>query len=179
MAQKQEEDGESKRYYKRPMKEEDDDPPEVEIEIKGPMTMWITILVIGLVFQFIVAPTASYGSLSSTGSLINSISKYILYLPGAIILPLIVSVWVGEKIGSTKRRVKPAFTAGLLNAIYIALIYAVAIFIIYLLIYYVAPNTLPTGFGINTFATYLIAIPLVILLVLTPLFASLSAARHM
>ena len=147
-----------------------------EVDIYGPMAFWIGLLILGLVVEFVVGPLAKAAGTPSQA--FAALANYILYLPGAIILPLIVSVWVGERVGSSGRNVHEALRVGLLNAIYVAFVYIVAIFIIYLLIYYADSGALPANFTVNSFVTFLVAIPAVIVLVLIPLFSTMSAARH-
>ena len=154
----------------------DDAIKKAEIDIFGPMSFWIGLLVIGLIIEFVIGPLAKLAGVPQ--QLFTTVANYILYLPGAIILPLVVAVWVGERVGSSGRRVGEALRVGLLNAIYVAFVYAIAIFIIYLLIFYGDAKALPTGFTLNSFLTFLIAIPVVIVLVLIPMFSTMSSARR-
>lgn len=149
----------------------------IEIDIKGPLVFWIAILLAGLLLALIIAPLLGTGT--NLGGISATIGGYILYLPGSIILPLIVAIWVGERVGSARSRIKNSAKVGLVNAAYACLIYAVSIFIIYLLLYYVSPGFL-TGSSItlNTFLTYAVAVPIIIVFVLIPLIAALSSARH-
>jgi len=147
----------------------------VEIDIAGPLIFWITMLVIGLLAVLVFEPV--FSNIAGVKALMGDISQWILYLPGSVILPLIVSIWIGERVGSTKGNVKAAAKAGEINALYTTLIYIVAIFIIYMLIYYISPGSLQSISLVN-YAEYVIAIPAIIILVLTPLVSALSGARH-
>ncbi len=147
----------------------------VEIDIVGPLTFWIVILVVGAIIQFVLIPLTS--SVPSVNPILVSIAGWILYLPGSIILPLVVAIWVGERVGASRNQVKSAVKVGLVNAVYAALIYAVAIFIIYLLLKYISPTFLGT-ITLTTFVEYVVAIPVAIVILLIPFIASLSAARH-
>lgn len=149
----------------------------VEIDVFGPLTFWLVILVIGVILELIIAPIASSLGNSGLQSLVIAISGYILYLPGAVILPLVVAVWLGERVGATKNNVGPAVNIGLVNAAYTALIYAVAIFIIYLLIKYITPGFL-SAVSLTMFLEFVVIIPIVIVVALIPFIAALSAARH-
>ena len=146
-----------------------------EIEIGGPLVFWITMLVIGLLAVLVFEPV--FSNVQGVSALMKAISGWILYLPGSIILPLIVSIWIGERVGSSKGNAKSAAKAGEINAIYTTLIYVVSIFIIYMLIYYISPASLQSN-SLVSYAEYAIAIPAVIVLVLTPLVSALSGARH-
>jgi hypothetical protein len=148
----------------------------IDTDIFGPMAFWIFMLAVGLIIEFAGVPIAKLVGAPTSG--IITVANYLLYLPGAIVLPLVVAVWVGERVGSVGKKVRLSLKVGLLNAIYVALIYSIVIFIIYLIIYYIDAKALPVGFTIDSFITNLIAIPVIIVLVLTPLISSVSAARH-
>jgi len=152
----------------------------IEIDIFGPLTFWLMFLIVGLIIQLVLIPVMASNSNqnSSVSSILIEISGWILYLPGSIILPLIVGVWMGEKIGATKNKIKSAISIATINAIYTAIIYAIAIFIIYLLIYYITPGFIKNLGGIITLAEFVIIIPILIIIILVPLIASMSAARH-
>jgi hypothetical protein len=147
-----------------------------EIVITGPMTFWILMLCISLLLSFLIAPVL--GIKTKLGSDALLISQYILYLPGSLILPLIVSLWVGSRIGSSGRQIKVSIKAGILNGVYMAVVYGIAISAIIISIYYINPTALPSGLGLETFAIRSMGIPAVIVIVLTTLISFLSAARH-
>ncbi len=150
--------------------------PNEEINIVAPMSFWIAILVIGLLLRFAIGPAAHSVGLNSKD--FTLVANFILYQPGAIILPLIVAVWVGSKVGRAHKNSNTIGKVGLVNAVYAAVIYSVAIFIIYLVFYYADASALPTTFTLGGFALNVLAIPDAIVLVVTPLLAMLSSARH-
>ncbi len=145
----------------------------MEIDIVGPLSFWLGILVLGVVIEVVILPFTP----NSISGLIGQIAGWIIYLPGSIILPLIVAVWIAERVGATRNKVGPAVTVGLINAAYTALIYVIAIFIIYLLIKYITPTFL-SSVSLTTFAEYSVGLPVAIILILVPVIAALSAARH-
>jgi hypothetical protein len=147
-----------------------------EIVITGPMTFWILVLCVSIVLSFILAP--SLGIKTKIGGDILLASQYILYLPGSLILPLIVSLWAGSRIGSSGRQIKAAVKAGVLNGVYMGVVYGIAITAIILAIYYINPAILPNGLGLENFAIRSIGTPIAIVIVLTTLISLLSAARH-
>ncbi len=149
----------------------------VEINIWGPLIFWIFFLILGLALELLVAPVVKASGSVGIANTIGTIAGYIIYMPGSIILPLIVALWIGERVGASHAKLGSAATVGIVNAAYAALIYAVTIFIIYLLIKYVAPGFLST-ITLESFVIYAVAIPIAIVVVLIPLIASLSAARH-
>ncbi|MCL5429862.1 MAG: hypothetical protein M1504_00095, partial [Candidatus Marsarchaeota archaeon] len=61
-----------------------------EIDIFGPLTFWIMIMVVGVIIDVVLAPITQAGGQTNIANLLLKISNFILYLPGAIIWPLIV-----------------------------------------------------------------------------------------
>lgn len=111
--------------------------------------------------------------------LLESIAGWIIYFPGYFILPLVVAVWLGERVGASRNKVTSAMTVGLINAIYAILIYVIAMVIIYLLITAIKPSFFSaSNISLVSFAENAIGIPVAIVLILVPFIASLSAARH-
>ncbi len=147
----------------------------VEIDIVAPLIFWLALLLIGVLALLVLKPV--FANITGVATLMAEISQLILYLPGCVIMPLIVSIWIGEKAGQAKNGIKSATKIGEINAIYATLIYIVAIFIIYLLIYYISPASLQS-ISLVSYAEYVILLPAVIVLALVPIVSALSAARH-
>ncbi|MGC8571906.1 MAG: hypothetical protein ACP5LH_01325 [Candidatus Micrarchaeia archaeon] len=151
----------------------------IEIDIIGPLTFWLSFLVMGVIIQLILIPIFNNSIDNSIIEVLNKISGWILYLPGSLILSLIVALWIGERIGATKNKVKSAVIIGVINAVYTIIVYIIAIFIIYLLISYIEPTFIKDyNLTLTLLAEYVIIIPSAIVLILVPFIASLSAARH-
>ncbi|MCL4383258.1 hypothetical protein M1278_01310 [Candidatus Marsarchaeota archaeon] len=146
-----------------------------EIKITEPILFWVFMLGIGLLLILIVnldpsaIPSSSLKFLSEAGTAI-------IYIPGAIIFPLIVSLWIAERIGNSKRKIKSILSSSFLNTSYVFLVYIIAILIIFLIIHYINPNFISINF--YNFIIYLAAIPFVILFVLIPILSLLSFARR-
>ena len=149
----------------------------IEIDIFGPLAFWLVILIMGVLLALVMAPILNGAGNTGLAATITAIAGYILYLPGSIILPLIVAVWLGERVGATKSELGSAVPIAAINAAYTALIYAVAIFIIYLLLRYITPSFL-ASVSLATFILYVVVVPIIIIVLLIPFIASLSAARH-
>ncbi len=147
----------------------------VEIDIVAPLIFWIALLLIGVLAILLFQPI--FSSNKGISTLMTDISGWILYLPGSLIMPLVVSIWIGEKAGQAKNGIKSAAKIGEINAVYATLIYVVAVFIIYLLLYYISPASIQSKSLIN-YAEYVILLPAVIILALVPIVSALSAARH-
>lgn len=147
------------------------------IKVTGPLVFWIGFLVLGLVIELAFVPLVNAIGAQGAAAFLGKLGGYILYVPGAIILPLIAALWIGERVGSSGKPMHAALYSSVINALYTALIYVVSIFIVYLVIKY-AGITLVSGLSLVQFVEYVIAVPVVILLVLVPLFTTLSVARR-
>lgn len=154
--------------------------PQPEIGISGPLTFWIAILVVGLLLVIFAIPLMASLNLDPMGSALQHIGGYILGFPGVFILPLIVAIWIGERIGSSSDDTGRALKIGLINAMYVSLVYAVANFIIYLIIAFIAPSAeqMATLYSqLSYFALEALALPIVIIMILIPFFGAISKAR--
>ncbi|EQD63859.1 conserved hypothetical protein, membrane [mine drainage metagenome] len=147
------------------------------ITLSKPLAFWFGFLVLGVIILLVVVPLLPDIGLVSISPALSNIAKGILYLPGSIIFPLIVALWIGERVGIAEDRMHSAVTIGLLNTVYTAMIYIIGIFMVFLVLYY-SKNVLPLGMNTHDFLLYLVAIPVTILIVLVPSFSAMSAARH-
>ncbi len=148
-----------------------------EITLAKPLAFWFGFLVLGVLVLLVFVPLAPKLGVSSAVSALDNLAKGILYLPGAIIFPLIVALWVGERIGMSGKGSHSAVSLGLFNAAYTALIYAIGIFIIFLVIYYSGTSN-SLGITTHDFLLYLLALPISILILLTPTFSVMSFIRR-
>ncbi len=148
-----------------------------EIHLSKPLAFWFGFLIIGVVILVAVIPLLPNIGMSSFSAVLGALAKYILYLPGSIIFPLIVALWIGERVGIVENRIHNALTIGLLNAVYTSLIYAIGIFVVFLVLRYSA-NMTAIGVTPQGFLVYLLAIPVSILIILIPTFSAMSAARR-
>ena len=156
----------------------DSDADKRGIHLSKPLAFWFGFLILGMLVLLVIIPLLPDIGMSTLKPALEDLSKGILYLPGTIIFPLIVALWVGERVGIVENRVHNAATMGLLNAAYTALIYVIGIFVVFLVLYY---SGYIASLGITTlhdFLIYLIAIPVSILIILIPTFSVMSAARR-
>lgn len=144
--------------------------------IRGPLSFWIGFLILAVIIQLVIVPVLSGQNLTDVATLLGNIAKYLVYLPGLLIFPFLVSIWIGERIGDSVGKTGNPLREGLINAAYASVIYGIAIFIVFLIL-----NVGQSGIfsQLNSIYSliYLIAIPVPILLVLTPAFALLASAR--
>lgn len=146
-----------------------------EIKITEPLLFWIFMLGLGL-FLILIINSNVLSISNQTSKFLLEIGEGIIYIPGAIIFPLITSLWIGERIGNTNRKTKAILSSSLLNTTYIFLVYVISILIIFLLIHYV--NSSFITLNLNDFLIYLVGIPFIILFVLIPILSLLSSVRH-
>ncbi len=88
-----------------------------------------------------------------------------------------MAVWLGERAGSITVKSGRILRLSIINSLYTAIVYAIGIFIIYLIFLYVSSVGLST-IKFDDFLMYLVAIPIGILLILTPIIALLAGARR-
>lgn len=152
--------------------EEDEDEEVVEkksqISIAEPMFIWILLLVIAMVIN--VLANSSYVPTGNVSNILKASAHFILFMPGAIILPTIVGAVIGAEIGRRAKTMSAAIRSGLINGIYATIIYLITIFIIYEVIVYIIPALNP---GAEFLAVSWLAIPSVIVILLSILFAAL------
>ncbi len=149
--------------------------PQGDIGIAGPLAFWIIMLLLGLAF-LILFPAGRANASGSTRFILYDIGPYIIDMPRAIIFPLIVALWIGMRTGANTQNIRKAIDVGVINAVYTSVVYAISIFIIYLIAVYSSVEllkSLPT----DTFVVYLVIIPVATLLILTPLIGLLRRAR--
>ncbi len=143
------------------------------VSLFGPLFLWALIIIIGIILEVVVPAVLGKG-FASYAAIYKTAGNYILTLPGAIILPLIISVWIGHKVGETARNAISAVKLGLINGVYASIVYGVIIFITQLILKYTTTYALTTDFIIK----YLVAIPIAIVIIFTIIIALLNEMRH-
>ncbi len=148
------------------------------VSIIEPMLFWVILLIIALVLRMVLTFTGLVGSTGSIYNLLNSFSNYVLFMPGAVILPLVVGAIIGAQVGIKAHSMELAQRGGLLNGVYAAVVYLVAIIVIWAIVYYVivpsAPSVLPSVLFL--IGEWLVA-PVAILILVSFFFAVLSHSR--
>lgn len=158
------------------VKDKEPEPVRTHADVSGPITGWIVVLFIALAIKlFLSGP-----SLNSTGSglisILLSLSTFILFLPGSLILPLVVGAAIGTEVGLSAPKMTSAQKGGLLNGVYAALIYSIAIVIIYEVIVNIIPSLAP-NLTMQFLLYYWLIYPIVIIIALCEVFAIISYAR--
>jgi len=143
-----------------------------EVGLVGPLVLWLGVPVLGLVMKLLPVLMPSIRFADS----LPKIGNYLLYLPSSIVLPLMVGLWLGHRVGSNAKDVKDVPKVVLLAATYVSFIYVVAISIVYFLITYIEQG-FATTLPINSFLGLVVGLPVAIVFVLATLMGVLSAAR--
>ena len=143
-----------------------------QVSIAAPMFFWLLLLIIAVVINALI--NAGYISSGKMLSILKASANFILFMPGSIILPTIVGAFIGAEIGRGSKSMYVAIKSGIINGVYAAMVYIIAIFIIYETIIYILPNINP---GVNFFEENWLAMPTAILIALSLLFAGLSHSR--
>jgi hypothetical protein len=144
------------------------------VNLAEPLFFWIVILALALFARFVTTYTSAFSHTGEIYSFLTSASNFFLLSSGALILPLIVGTVIGSEIGLKASNLAGALKAGLLNGIYTAIVYVIAIIIIYEIMLYALPNPeITTTFLING----LIVPQVVTVLILIEIFAILSHGR--
>jgi len=143
-----------------------------QVSIAAPMFFWLLLLVIAIVINAL----ANFGYIPGGKilSILKASASFILFMPGSVILPTIVGAFIGAEIGRRSKSMHIAIKSGIINGVYAAIVYLIAIFIIYETIIYVMPNISP---GISFLEENWFAMPTAILIALSVLFAGLSHSR--
>jgi hypothetical protein len=84
------------------------------------------------------------GRYSEAFSSVGGMAKLVLFMPGSIIIPLLVGIAIGVKVGNRSKTAARSARMGMLNGIYASIIYIVAMVIVYEVMVYVSPSLLPT-----------------------------------
>ena len=142
------------------------------VSLTGPVALWLVFVLIGLLL-LVTAPLLGTGRY---GSMLALAGTSIIGPPGDMILPLIVAIWVGERIAAMRKGTGASANLAFANAAYMALVYAVAIFVVYLMLAYARP-AFAASISITQFLIYYLALPAALVILVTPIFTLLSVLR--
>lgn len=151
--------------------------PQADIAIGGPITLWVGLVLIAGIFQLVLYPLFQSSILSPWLSSLNVLASAALYIPGIFILPVLAALWLGHRAGITEGSSGDIAYRGAINAIYASVVYLIVVFMLY-----IVSESLQTGIlstlPMVAFMEYIIAIPVLVVLVIAPLFGVISSARR-
>ena len=170
-------------YYRRETMEEDlgtqvrkKEKPYHASTIAGPLMFWIGLVLIAAFAQMVVAPVLKGFGPVQFGNYLTMASNYVLYLPGLIVLPILVAVWVGMNIGNSATEKGYRGVRGLLDGIACALVYGIVIAVVYALMNLKVIGIL-SGVGLAPFIEYTAIIPMALVIAITPIVTMLLGLR--
>jgi hypothetical protein len=149
----------------------------VEMEIGGPLALWIGLVAVAAIIQLFVFPAAQGSSALPLLDFLNKIAAYALYIPGVFVLPVLAALWIGSRAGATPGKLDVISYRAVINAIYAALVYLIEIFIFYVISSSIHTSVL-SAVSLGAFVEYVVALPIIVCLIVAPLFAIISAARR-
>ena len=144
------------------------------VSLYEPMFFWIFLLYLGLVVKIVVVNTDTFRQVPTMYYILAAFSNFVLGTPGFIVLPLIAGAIIGAEVGLHTKTMRSALRAAILNSVYAAAIYFVAIIILYEVLNYAFPSTV---LSLNAIIAAWIFLPIIIVVVVTEVFALLSHAR--
>ncbi len=147
------------------------------VSLEGPLTLWIGLLVMAALLQLVAIPIANARGHTDFNSYFDQFANYVIYMPGIIVLPLVVSLWVGERVSFLGNKKSFVAYKGLANALYMVMVYVISVLIIYIIMFNQKVGVL-SSMSPQVFVEYLILVPVSISVIIVPLFAVLSAARR-
>ncbi|MCL5100384.1 MAG: hypothetical protein M1122_00305 [Candidatus Marsarchaeota archaeon] len=139
--------------------------------ISVPIAAWILILIVGLLLAVIPSYTKFESGLHGIET---SMSNFILFNPGPILLPLVIGAVIGARTGARAEGLKDALRSGCLNGAYSAVIYAISTMVIFEILYRMQGIQI----SILHIAFSLLLIPIVVLMCITEVFSFFSYYRN-
>ncbi len=144
------------------------------VDVEHIIIGWILIIVIGLIFSGAGAYISANSYFSFIKSFLINGGSFILIYPGPIIFPIIVGAIIGREVGKKSVSATKASKSGFINGFYGAVIYLLAVAIVYVVMDYFGLISMDTIF--LTIVQNVIA-PVTILILTTIGFAFISHIR--
>lgn len=144
------------------------------VDVEHIILGWILVIIIGLIFSGAGSSITSNSYFSFVKSFLLNSGSFILVYPGPIIFPIIAGAIIGREIGKGSNNLKNASKSGLMNGFYGAIIYLLAVVVVYVVMNYFSLISFSAIFF--TVIQNVIA-PVAILILTTIGFASISHIR--
>jgi hypothetical protein len=157
--------------------EEQDSHTNANMSIGGPIALWIGLFAIAAIVQIFIFPSVAGTIVSPTVSYLNRIAAYALYIPGIFVLPILAALWIGSKAGSTTGKLDAIAYRAVINAVYACVIYMIEVFVFYIISGSTHTSAL-SAVPFVAFIEFVVAMPVLICLIIAPLFAMVSSARR-
>jgi len=90
----------------KPLEEDAEQKKKVQVSIAEPMFIWVLLLVLALVAKIILLQPSPITPSGGFAQIANEAANFILFMPGAMILPIIVGAVIGAEIGTRAKSMK-------------------------------------------------------------------------
>jgi hypothetical protein len=144
-------------------------------DVSGLIAVWLVVLFSALVIQYALAGPFSSSNMGAAQPYFSGFASLILTFPTSLLIPLVIGAALGAEIGRKSRDIKVARRAGLVNSIYVALVYIVAIIIINEVVG--LANLNPLAPSVEWLILYWMLLPIAVLVVSTEVFAVVAHSR--
>lgn len=147
------------------------------MSVDAPLALWIGLVAVAAVVQLFLFPALQGGVVSPIIAELNVLAAYALYVPGVFVLPILAAIWIGARAGATSGKANVIAYRAMINAVYACVVYLIEIFIFYIIAATTHTSAL-SAVQLGAFVGYVVALPVIVCLVVAPLFAIVSAARR-
>lgn len=147
-----------------------------EMSVDAPLTLWVGLVAVAAVVQIFIFPAFHGSIISPIASYINMLAAYALYIPGILVLPILAAIWIGHRAGSTTGDTQTIAHRSVINAVYAGVVYLIAIFIFYIIANSAKAGAL-SAIPLISFIEYVVILPIAVCLIVSPLFAIITAAK--
>jgi hypothetical protein len=163
---------------KKEDKDSEDKHTNVEMSIGGPLALWIGLVAVAGVMQLFIFPALQNGGIVYPAlATLNHIAAYGLYVPGVLVLPILAALWIGSRAGSTEGKINTVTYRAMINAVYASVIYLIEIFVLYIIANSTHTSVL-SAVSLGLFVELVVALPVIVCIIVAPLFAIVSSARR-
>jgi hypothetical protein len=146
------------------------------IDLSEALSFWIVITVIALILDILVNDTGTIQSGTAQAGFLISVYQFFLFGPGVALLPLIAGAVIGIDVGRKSKNATNTLKVGLVNSVYGALIYLIAIIVLYEVYTFALPHSPITQ---NQLLMNWIALPIGIFIVTSVVLALVSVSRKL
>ncbi len=149
-----------------------------DMSVGGPISLWIGLVAIAAIIQLFVFPAIQgSGIVTPYLSYFNVLAAAALYVPGIFVLPILAALWIGSKAGATRGNANTVAYRAMINGVYASVIYLIEVFVFYIISNSTHTSVL-SSVALGGFVEYVVALPIIVCLVVAPLFAIISHARR-
>ncbi len=144
------------------------------VKIADPLFFWVMVLVLAMILRILLIDSRLFPIGSAFYSFASEVSTFFLFSSGSLILPLIIGAVIGAEVGRQSITLMNSVKGGILNGIYAAIVYIIAIVVIYEILIFVIPHL---QFTVSFLISNMIIPQTIILIVVVEIFAMLSHVR--